>query len=348
MERPCQASGAGVCFLVFTRSASHVPAGAAHRELAWPERRGAGKGAPLVGAAQRTLACEHRSGTWHEIRWAAQGEHVPAGEPGAVFRTAAVPITAEKLARRLITLIYAGRNRMDMIRRELPRTKSAGWVRKPYRIILDEGSPFRMPSAVIGTAVVRNFKILSRLRQFELRFGMYRDSPHEAEQFAGERGHDRCSMLAAGRHGCEAFVQPLLRFPGDSFGFIAQRQRLLSSQHAPLHIGPMLIGPCRFHQNPPQMCIAGLRDAATLRSVPAGIFAGHKAAVAHQLAGTGESAPDCPVHKPQWRPSSVPHRAKPAALQSPREFPPALSSPLRRWPAPASRSVRQMCSTSPR
>ena len=34
-------------------------------------------------------------------------------------------MTAEELARRLITLIFAGRNRMDMIRRELPRTKNA-------------------------------------------------------------------------------------------------------------------------------------------------------------------------------------------------------------------------------
>ena len=100
------------------------------------------------------------------------------------FRTAAVPITTGKLARRLITLIYAGRNRMDMIRRELPRTSSAGWVRKPFRIILVEGSPFRMPSAVIGTAVVRNLKILSCLRQFDLRFGVYSYRPHKTEQFA--------------------------------------------------------------------------------------------------------------------------------------------------------------------
>ena len=43
-------------------------------------------------------------------------------------------MTAQELARRLIILIFAGRNRMDMIRRELPRTKRAGWVRKPFRI----------------------------------------------------------------------------------------------------------------------------------------------------------------------------------------------------------------------
>ncbi len=65
-------------------------------------------------------------------------------------------MTAGKLSRRLITLICAGRNRSDMIRRELPRTKGAGWVRKPYRIVFVEGSPFREPSAVIDTAVRKN------------------------------------------------------------------------------------------------------------------------------------------------------------------------------------------------
>jgi hypothetical protein len=44
------------------------------------------------------------------------------------------PTTAQELARRLIILIFAGWNRRDMIRRELPRTKRAGWVRKPFRI----------------------------------------------------------------------------------------------------------------------------------------------------------------------------------------------------------------------
>jgi hypothetical protein len=38
------------------------PAGAAHRKFGLPERSGAGKGAPLFGAAKRTLAGEHRSG----------------------------------------------------------------------------------------------------------------------------------------------------------------------------------------------------------------------------------------------------------------------------------------------
>ena len=69
-------------------------------------------------------------------------------------------MTAEELARRLITLIFAGRNRMDMIRRELPRTSCAGWVRKPFRIEDEEGSPFRGPCAVIGFAVQENIWLL--------------------------------------------------------------------------------------------------------------------------------------------------------------------------------------------
>ena len=36
--------------------------------------------------------------------------------------------------RRLITLISGGRKRTIVIRRELPRTKDAGWAVKPYRL----------------------------------------------------------------------------------------------------------------------------------------------------------------------------------------------------------------------
>jgi len=63
------------------------------------------------------------------------------------------PTTAQEHTRRLITLIFAGRYRMVMIRRELPRTERAGWVLKPFRIGHEEGSPFRGPRAVIGSAV---------------------------------------------------------------------------------------------------------------------------------------------------------------------------------------------------
>jgi hypothetical protein len=71
-------------------------------------------------------------------------------------------MTALELARRLITLICAGWNRMDMIRRELPRTEVAGWVGRPYRTVFVEGSPFRGPSAVIGAAVQKDVTELIR------------------------------------------------------------------------------------------------------------------------------------------------------------------------------------------
>ena len=139
---------------------------------AWPERSGAVKGAPLFGAAKRTLDSEHRSGTHDtfdgrlggntflrvssELLGGKNGDS--KGERNRRFRSpwlfwTAGPMTAQKHTRRLITLIFAGRNRMVMIRRELPRTRRAGWVRKPFRIEAEEGSPFRGPCAVIGSAV---------------------------------------------------------------------------------------------------------------------------------------------------------------------------------------------------
>ena len=118
-----------------------------------PERRGAVKGAPLFGAAKRTLDGEHRSGTHHNLDGRRSGNTFPLVGFERVWFGTAGPMTAEEQTRRLITLIFAGRNRMVMIRRELPRTKRAGWVRKPFRIEVEEGSPFRGPCAVIGSAV---------------------------------------------------------------------------------------------------------------------------------------------------------------------------------------------------
>lgn len=94
-------------------------------------------------------------------------------------------MTAQQHTRRLITLIFAGRNRMVMIRRELPRTEFAGWVRKPYRTEQKEDSPFRGLCAVTGSAV--QFSIGSRLRgagEFVRLLRSHADRPDETEQFA--------------------------------------------------------------------------------------------------------------------------------------------------------------------
>jgi hypothetical protein len=130
-----------------------VPAGAARRDISRPERRAVVKGAPVFGAAKRTLDCEHRSGTPGPLDGRRSGNTFPlVGLERVLFWTAG-PTTAQEHTRRLITLIFAGRYRMVMIRRELPRTKGAGCGRSRYRIEAREGSPFRGPCAAIGSAV---------------------------------------------------------------------------------------------------------------------------------------------------------------------------------------------------
>jgi len=72
---------------------------------------------------------------------------------------------------------------MVMIRRELPRTKRAGWVRKPFRIEDEEGSPFRGPCAVIGSAVLSNTpnSFLGGFGESVLLFGFDGDGPNESQ-----------------------------------------------------------------------------------------------------------------------------------------------------------------------
>ena len=110
----------------------------------------------------------------------------------------AEPITAQELSRRLITLIFAGRNRMDMIRRELPRTERAGWGRSPFRIERKKGSPFRGPCAVIGFAVRKTLCccFMPQLWSFLLLFRVQRNRPDEAEQLTPYRRHDLILVLA--------------------------------------------------------------------------------------------------------------------------------------------------------
>jgi hypothetical protein len=75
MRRPmCQSLSSSVCTPVL------VPAGAARREVASPERRAAGKGASFKMRRMRTLASEHRSGNRHSDQTGGSGKEHPAGE----------------------------------------------------------------------------------------------------------------------------------------------------------------------------------------------------------------------------------------------------------------------------
>ena len=69
-----------------------------------------------------------------------------------IFRKAGL-MTVVELSRRLISLIYAGRNRKVMIRRELPRTRGAGWTQRSYRIEHRRILLFVCPSTVISAAL---------------------------------------------------------------------------------------------------------------------------------------------------------------------------------------------------
>ena len=97
---------------------------------------------------------------------------------------------------------------MAMIRRELPRTKRAGWGRSPFRIEHKEGSPFRGPCAVIGFAVQENIWLLFLSRDCELMllFRVQCNRPYEAEQFTPERCDDLVLVLAACRECLVPFV----------------------------------------------------------------------------------------------------------------------------------------------
>jgi hypothetical protein len=112
------------------------------------------QGRAVRGAAKRTLDGEHRSGIPRKADGRRSGNTflLVSPEPDSDWDSSADG--SGSLTRRLITLIFAGRNRMDMIRRELPLTRRAGSIRKPFRIERDEDSPFRWSSSVIGAAVL--------------------------------------------------------------------------------------------------------------------------------------------------------------------------------------------------
>jgi hypothetical protein len=180
--------------------------GSAHREvfppeppvaiMVQPEERGAVKGEPAFGAAKRTLDSEHGSGTQHSPDGRRSGNTFLLvgserggkngdckGERNRRCRSplpfwTAEPMTARELTRRLITLIFAGRNRMVMIRWELPRTEYAGWVREPFRTERRGILLFVPLCAAIGSAVRCNIKTsLTRPRRVAVGFRRQPRSP---------------------------------------------------------------------------------------------------------------------------------------------------------------------------
>ncbi len=115
-------------------------------------------------------------------------------------------MTAQKHTRRLITLIFAGRNRMDMIRRELPRTFWRGLGRMTVPQGNCEGSPFRGALRCHRRCCPEKHHNLYSVRLTMLRFGMHGDGPDETQQLPSQRGHNLVLVLAANRERLIALV----------------------------------------------------------------------------------------------------------------------------------------------
>ena len=111
--------------------------------------------------------------------------------------------------------------------------------------------------------------------------------PDEAEEFAPDGRHDLLFAFPPRRQGAIARVQPVLRLPGDSFHLLTDG--LLTLEERPPPGRPVPVRPGRLNHDAPQVCIAGFGNAATADPVAAGMLAGYRAAIAHQLRGPAKA-----------------------------------------------------------
>src|SRR5579863_10230271 len=112
---------------------------------------------------------------------------------------------------------------------------------------------------------------------------LHRDRPDEAEQLSSYCRHHLVLVLPSRRQLLIPRVQPLLSFPGDLFGFLAEFEIPLAFQEVSTQPWPMLVGPGRFNNHSAQVGVPGLGDPSALNAIAAGMFARDQAAVAHQL-----------------------------------------------------------------
>src|SRR5215467_5068333 len=195
--------------------------------------------------------------------------------------------------RRLITLIFAGRNRMLMIRRELPRTKSACWARRAGRIERSRVLLIENASAAAGTAFPTRGKTVFmggvglRSDSLLLRFDFDADGPDKTQQLSTHRGDNLRFVFAARKKLSIAQMQSVLRLPGDFLDFGAKPS--LTFEQVAAQPGAELIGPSGFDNHSSKMGVSGLGNAALAPSGAAGVFAGDQAAVGHQLPGRAKA-----------------------------------------------------------
>src|SRR3954452_25298732 len=101
--------------------------------------------------------------------------------------------------RRLITLISAGRNRIVVIRRELPRIEDAGWVRTPYRTKYTEGFPFREPRPVSDAVAEKPVINELRLCQSEPGIPSFKSSSLRRRRFLSRQWREWQAFSSRGK-----------------------------------------------------------------------------------------------------------------------------------------------------
>src|SRR5205823_2918312 len=100
------------------------------------------------------------------------------------------------------------------------------------------------------------------------------DGPHEARQFAGDRGGDDVGRLAGADEPAIARAQPQLPLPGD----VADQPglALLPQQQLAAEPGRETVAPCRLDQKPAGGGVAGPGDAAAFDAAAARVFGRHQ------------------------------------------------------------------------
>src|SRR6202051_905588 len=84
-----------------------------------------------------------------------------------------------------------------------------------------------------------------------------------------------------------ALVQAVLSLPCNLLDLF--RNALLPSAQSIPDTWWTAIAPCCFANDSSQVCVAGFSDASASDSLAAGVFAGHRAAIPHQLPSTAEA-----------------------------------------------------------
>src|SRR5260370_4869367 len=215
---------------------------------------------------------------------------------------------SRRSSRRLITLVFAGRNRMHIIRRELPLTEFAGLVSarfvwtvetrctKGTRVLLVMAPSIATSSAgSINISVVDVAATTSRSHPvvsgfvFGVVFSLGPDAnfPDKAEQLTTNCGHDLWFVLSRAEQSSIAPMQSMLSLPGDLSDL--RTGVGLSLQQVTTQPRSELIGPGSFNQDSSQVSIASLSNAALISMAASLIFTRAETALAHQLFSAPEA-----------------------------------------------------------